>query len=323
VGAQAPPASLLVRASNVALAGIIIGILTGGVLLARRNVRVGKGDRKGAIRLAAFVLAASWLAVLLEGHFVASLVMTSRVVGSLAFPLLVSVVVGVFYLALEPYVRRFWPRMIVSWVRLLDGRVRDPLVGRDALVGLLVGTAGRLLDQLFQLVSARLGAGAVLLDRIAGPPLMVQLVGLRGIRSSLAGVAGSVVVPLLISLAVLMLLMLCRVILRKQWLAIAAFLVLMTVPGLPSDVDVVPLLVWSALGALLNVIVLFRFGFLPLVVGWSFHMMLLSIPMTTDPSAWYAGRTLLVIVVAGVIAAYGIRTALPNRSAAPIGPAGE
>jgi serine/threonine-protein kinase len=311
-----------VRASNVALAGLIIGILIGGVLLARRNVRVGKGDRKGAIRLAAFVLAAGWLAVLLYGHFVASIVMTTRVVGSLAFPLLVSVLVGVFYLALEPYVRRFWPRMIVSWVRLLDGRFRDPLVGRDALLGLLAGTAGRLLDQLFQLVSARLGAGAVLLDRIAGPPLNVQLVGLRGIRSSLGAVAGCVVVPLLVSLGTLMLLLLCRVILRKQWLAIAAFLVLTTVPGLPSDVDVVPLLVWCALVALLNAIVLFRFGFLTLVVGASFHTMLLCFPMTTDPSAWYAGRTLLVIVVAGAIAAYAIRTALPSRSAQPIGPAG-
>ncbi len=322
-GAQDSPASVLVRASNVALAGLIIGILIGGVLLARRNVRVGKGDRKGAVRLAAFVLAAGWLVVLLDGHFVASIGMTSRVVGSLAFPLLVAVLVGVFYLALEPYVRRFWPGMIVSWVRLLDGRFRDPLVGRDALVGLLVGTAGRLLDQLFQLVSARLGAGAVLIDRFAGPPLSVQLVGLRGIRSSLGLVAGCVVVQLLISLGVLMLLLLCRVILRKQWLAIAAFLVLMTVPGLPSDVDVVPLLVWSALVALLNVIVLFRFGLLSLVVGGFLHVMLMSVPMTTDPSAWYAGRTLLVIIVAGAIAAYGIRTALPSRAAAPIGPAGE
>ena len=248
--------------------------------------------------------------------------MANRVIGSLAFPLLVSALVGVFYLALEPYVRRFWPRMIVSWVRLLDGRVRDPLVGRDALLGLLAGTAARLIDQLFQLASARLGVGAVLLDRIAGPPLNVQLVGLRGIRTSLGGVAGYVVVPLLVSLGVLMLLLLCRVVLRRRWLAIAAFLILMTVPGIPSDVDVAPLLVWSAIGSLVQVIVLFRFGFLPLVVGSFFHTMLMSFPMTTDPSAWYAGQTFLVIVVAGAIAAYAIRTALPSRSAQPLGPAG-
>jgi eukaryotic-like serine/threonine-protein kinase len=322
-GARNYPVSVLVRASNVALAGLMIGVLIGGALLARRNVRLGKGDRKGAVRLGAFILAAGWLAVLLNGHFVASFDMTGRVVGSLAFPLLVSMVVGVFYLALEPYVRRFWPRMIVSWVRLLDGRVRDPLVGRDALIGLLVGTAGRLLDQLFQLASARAGAGAVLFDRFAGPPLDVQLVGLRGMRSSLAAVAGFVVVPLLLTLAYLMVLLLCRIVLRKHWVAIAAFLVLVTLVGLPSDVDVVPLLVWSALWSLLYVIALFRFGFLPLVVGLVFRTMLLGFPMTTDPSAWYAGRTLLVIVVAGAVAAYGMRTALPSRPAAATGPAGD
>jgi serine/threonine-protein kinase len=39
------------------------------------------------------------------------------------------------YTAVEPYVRRRWPQMLVAWSRLLDGRWRDPLVGRDLLVG--------------------------------------------------------------------------------------------------------------------------------------------------------------------------------------------
>ncbi len=33
------------------------------------------------------------------------------------------------YLAVEPYVRRLWPRMLVGWARLVSGRLRDPLVG--------------------------------------------------------------------------------------------------------------------------------------------------------------------------------------------------
>jgi serine/threonine-protein kinase len=43
------------------------------------------------------------------------------------------------YIALEPYVRRRWPATLVSWSRLLAGRFRDPLVGRDVLVGCLAG----------------------------------------------------------------------------------------------------------------------------------------------------------------------------------------
>jgi hypothetical protein len=47
------------------------------------------------------------------------------------------------YLAVEPYVRRAWPERIVSWTRLVAGRFGDPLVGRDVLIGLLIGVATR------------------------------------------------------------------------------------------------------------------------------------------------------------------------------------
>ena len=50
-------------------------------------------------------------------------------------------VLWVFYLALEPYVRRFWPRTIVSWTRLLTRGPRDPLVARDVLFGMVWGGA--------------------------------------------------------------------------------------------------------------------------------------------------------------------------------------
>ncbi len=318
-GGDDAPQSVLARASRLALAGSLIGVLIGGVFLARRNLRAGKGDRKGAIRLAAFVLVAGWTAVLLNGHFVPSTEMTGRVVASLAFPLIVSSSIGVLYLALEPYVRRFWPRMIVSWVRILDGRFRDPLVGRDLVVGALVGVAMRLVDQLFQLACARFGGVAILLDRFDGPPMNVQLVGLRGFPSSLAGVGGCVVVPLLACLGLLMLLLLCRVTLRRGSIAVAAFYVLTSVSGIPPDAHLGSLFLWSALISLVQVIVLFRFGFLALLVGTVFHVLFVAIPMTMDPSAWYAWRTLLVIVLAGAIAAHGARIALPRRPLAPVG----
>ncbi len=39
------------------------------------------------------------------------------------------------YIALEPSVRRYWPRLLISWSRLMAGDFRDPMVGRDLLVG--------------------------------------------------------------------------------------------------------------------------------------------------------------------------------------------
>ena len=310
--------SSLSDASMAAFGVMSVGMLLGGALLARRNVRLGKGDRKGATRLAASLLVACWLGVLLVGHYVASLAMVSRVVASLGFPLILATLVSVFYLALEPYVRRFWPEMIVSWVRLLGGRLRDPLVGRDALFGLLVGVAMRLVDQVYQIACARLGVAEPLIDLPAGPPLDAQLNGLRGPREALASAIGFIVVPLLLSFATLMLLTLSRVVLRRPWLATAACFFLLTVPGIPYETEFVPVLVWSALTAALALAVLFRIGFLALAVGTSFHILLLSLPMTTDPSAWYAGRTLLVVVIGGAVAAYGVRAAVPRRAVVPI-----
>ena len=43
------------------------------------------------------------------------------------------------YIALEPYARRRWPLMLVSWKRLISGDVHDPLVGRDLLLGVACG----------------------------------------------------------------------------------------------------------------------------------------------------------------------------------------
>ena len=46
--------------------------------------------------------------------------------------------VWLLYIALEPHLRRVWPETMIGWSRLLAGSVRDPLVGRDVLVGVLV-----------------------------------------------------------------------------------------------------------------------------------------------------------------------------------------
>ena len=45
--------------------------------------------------------------------------------------------VWLYYVALEPFVRRLWPDVLISWSRLLSGRLQDPLVGRDLLIGCL------------------------------------------------------------------------------------------------------------------------------------------------------------------------------------------
>src|SRR4029078_6848739 len=58
---------------------------------------------------------------------------------SLSFSLFFASFMWVLYVALEPFVRKRWPMWIISWSRLLAGDFRDPLIGRDVLVGAVAG----------------------------------------------------------------------------------------------------------------------------------------------------------------------------------------
>jgi len=53
--------------------------------------------------------------------------------------LFLALIVWTAYLGLEPYIRRRWPQIIISWTSLLGGGLRDPVVGRDVLIGAALG----------------------------------------------------------------------------------------------------------------------------------------------------------------------------------------
>lgn len=59
---------------------------------------------------------------------------------------------------MEPWVRRHWPKTIISWSRLLSGQARDPLVGRDILFGVLLGVVWILIFQIRYIPMMRMGA---------------------------------------------------------------------------------------------------------------------------------------------------------------------
>ena len=54
---------------------------------------------------------------------------------ALSAALTVGVFGAVLYMAVEPFIRRRWPESLISWTRVLSGRIRDPLVGGHLLVG--------------------------------------------------------------------------------------------------------------------------------------------------------------------------------------------
>jgi serine/threonine-protein kinase len=151
----------------VAMSAIGMIVLVGVVLLARHNLRSGRGDLKGARRVGVWIFGLAVAGSLLEAHYpsptdipaVASSFQT--VIMVIGFALVLSSVVCLMYVALEPQARRWWPESMVTWSRLLAGRWRDPLLGRDLLVGGVFGTVIQI-ARLIQLIGASPRTVAVL-----------------------------------------------------------------------------------------------------------------------------------------------------------------
>src|ERR1017187_846469 len=108
-------------------------------LMAVRNLRRGRTDLHGSLRVAAacFLLAgvgwAGWV------HPLASDAMIEHGISAAGDWLLSAALLFLVYLALEPEVRARWPHAIVTWNRVLAGRWRDPQVASDILIGAAVG----------------------------------------------------------------------------------------------------------------------------------------------------------------------------------------
>jgi serine/threonine-protein kinase len=209
----------------------------------------------------------------------------------------VAILLWLFYIALEPFVRRLWPETLVSWNRLLAGRWRDPLVGRDVLVGAAFGVLTKLLWELAVLAPAWLGLGPA---RPTGPqpaPFGTSLRPLLGGRYCVAELFHCQMVAVAYGLTLLLMLLLLRVILRRQRLAAGVYI--MYAASLASFGDGYPLVSCpiAAAASAIVVLLLTRFGLLAVVTYWLVRM-LLSFPMTANLSAWQAGGTTLLPLAA-------------------------
>ena len=120
--------------------GFVLLIPLAAALLAHRNLRAGRGDRRGASKIAVVVGGLSLLGWLFGVHHAMSPAEFLPLVSAVGTALLWAAMAWVGYLAVEPLFRRHWPKQLVSWSRLLEGRFRDPLVSRHLLLGILVAT---------------------------------------------------------------------------------------------------------------------------------------------------------------------------------------
>jgi hypothetical protein len=293
------------RAVLTILIVLLLSVLAVGAMLARRNLRLGRGDRRGASRLAVFVFMAWAVAWLFGAHHVPNRAELGLFYEFLALGLVWSCSQWVLYMALEPYVRRRWPATLVSWSRLLAGGLRDPLVGRDVLIGCCLAPLTVALGRLFVwLVPSWLGYPPA--QPQSGPDW--QLLGARAVVVHLA--IGIMLAPVF-WLALLFVLFLLRTLLRKEWAAAAAWALLFSTlfSFSPDPFGWVGALIFSSLA----VLVLIRFGLLALVANLVVVGILQNLPLTTEGSAWYAGISLTGVLLIAALALYGFYTSLGGR----------
>ncbi len=272
-------------------------IVFGAALLAWRNYRRGKGDRQGALKLALFGFVGRMLFCLLTATHAPTGDELSLLVDGVSAALFLSVRVWVFYIALEPYVRRRWPTSLITWSRVLAGKFTDPLVGRDLLIGILFGLCFTLLLTLPSLTASQ-GEEHVGLK---------LLLGLRFVVGDfLHSMGGAVFDPL----AFTFLLTLLRALLRRDWLAGAVVVLIFGLFVLDSSLLIN--LLGLILGSLI-VLVFIRFGLLALAASLLFYFWLNSLPFTTNLSAWYAGTSLFVMCLVTALAALAFYTSLGGQ----------
>jgi serine/threonine-protein kinase len=274
---------------------LVLSLVTGASFLARRNYRQGRGDRDGAVRLACVMFALELLLWLCEGHFVAGLSTFGGLVIAVSTALFLSGLMWLLYMALEPWVRRRWPQTLIAWSRLLSGQFRDPLVGRDILFGVMLGIAWILIFQFRYIPMMHLGAA----------PGLNSPHYLMGGREALGQWTRQIPISIMGTLQFFFLLLGLKLVLRKDWLAAIAFVALFAMPrGLSSTYPAIALPAEILIYAI-AVLIVFRFGLVPLACAIFTVNMLGSVPVSGDFSAWYTPTWILGLASIVALAGWG------------------
>lgn len=277
-----------------------------------RNWKAG-GDHHGAITIGMIIVLARLAANVLLAPHVSGFASRIEV---LALGALVALseglIMSIVYMAIELHVRRRWPQMLVGWSRVLTRRPRDPLVGREILVGAAFGGLWGVCMLLDQRVPSWLGWETRDLLQVFSE--LDYLLGLRFlIAESLTLFRGSVYAGLFLSL----LLVLARAVTPRKWIAMSVAAATMMTLLVPGGAHPVGSWVFVGLGVIATATVAaIRYGVLAVVSGLFVAGLLSRLPLTLDRQTWYFGATLYAVAASSAVAVFGYLRArtLPARS---------
>ena len=281
---------------TIASVMLLLGVAV-AVYFARTNIRARRGDRAGAWRIALFTFTVELLAMTLGRNSLADIFASENFGRPLARALWIAVLAWVFYMALEPLVRRAWPQLLISWSRLLSGSWRDPLVACHTLLGL---GAGGLTSAVFaSIASLRLAPGG-----FTSAYLLPHLGHHVGMRFSLSATLTSAAATVALGLILTLLLIGLKVLFKRPWIITPILAVCFGVLFFGPGNGGWPLIATAlACGSVLAVL-LVREGVLALTVGLLSASVFVNFPFTLDLNAWYASTALAYAAAAIALAVF-------------------
>jgi hypothetical protein len=282
---------------GITVALVVVLAIIGGIFFARRNLKLGRGDRRNATRLAVLVMSLTALASLFTAD-------QRPAINLLSF-LWIGGLFWVLYIGIEPSVRRRWPQMLVSWTRFLSGEWRDPLVARDTLIGC---ASTVLFTCLFEfawfIVPPWFGHAEAM-------SLLQPIESVAGIRFFSSALLSGIVASLIFYLIAICILMVLTAFLKNQKIAVAVcMLAIAWLLGSSAS--------WMyGINFILSAIVVYllmRYGFLAVTVGFFAGNILFSkFPITLDTSTWYAPYGVAALAIFAALVLYGFRYSLGGR----------
>ncbi len=290
--------------------GAVLLILVFGIYFANRNIRRGRGDTRRAFRIAIFGFLTLAAGGILWSHHAYSSAGDFMwwIRGSVAFFLFDALFIWIVYVAAEPAIRRFLPDGMVSWNRLLGGRMRDPLVGRDLLTGAVFGTA--LASIMFAL---RALPGWTSLPGIWSTHIELQsLLGFPhqiGMAVYLLGMTGFYCIGWIAAFV------LASFIFKKKWIVFLNFVIFGEVNamvGMGGNLRMQA--IFALISSLFVIAILFRYGFLSAAAAFFFFSLLVRMPLRIDLKYWPAREAMTTLAVVCFFVLYGFFVSLGKQS---------
>jgi serine/threonine protein kinase len=282
---------------------VITFALAGAAFLARRNYLRGRGDREGALRLAIVMFLLEMALFVCHGHFATFGDAVGLTILAISTALFLSGAMWVLYMAIEPWVRRQWPKSLISWTRLLAGSWRDPVVGRDILLGVALGVVWILVFEIRSIPLMHMGAS----------PAFGSTDALMGGRISLGTWLRQWPQSIQTTLVFFLVFFGLKVLLRKEWIAAIVFIAIFALPqGLGGSYVKVELPAMILVYGIALLIVI-RFGLVPLAIAIFTINMMAGIPFSADLSTWYMATSIPALLSLLAIAGWGFYHSLGGR----------